>query len=70
MHVYIKSLLLTGHEFNGSSIVDDELRQSFLPALKSTFRETDAVERFTPAILELTDAEIDKLEKDRMREAR
>ncbi|KAI9317065.1 hypothetical protein BX666DRAFT_2027132 [Dichotomocladium elegans] len=69
-HNYIKSLLLVGYEFNGSSILDDDLRQSFLPVLKSVIRDADSVERFTPAILELTDAEIDKLEKDRMRDVR
>ncbi|KAI9264917.1 hypothetical protein BDA99DRAFT_462505 [Phascolomyces articulosus] len=69
-HSYVKSLILVGHEFNGSPILDDDLRQSFLPALRSSIRDNDIVERFTPAILELTDAEIDKIEKDRMREAR
>ncbi|KAI7877998.1 SNF5-domain-containing protein [Lichtheimia hyalospora FSU 10163] len=69
-HSYIKSLLLVGYEFDGSPISDDELRQSFLPSLKSIIRDLDSVERFTPAILELTDAELDKIEKDRMRDAR
>ena len=69
-HNYLKSLILVGYEFNGSPILDDDLRQSFLPALRSTIRDNDSVERFTPAIVELTDAEIDKLEKDRMRDAR
>ena len=59
-----------GHEFNGTTIPDDDLRQSFLPVLRSTIRDNDIVERFTPAILELTDAELNKIEKDRMREAR
>lgn len=70
VHVFVKSLLLVGYDFDGSSIPDDELRQSFLPALKSTWRDLDAIDRFTPVILELTDLEIDKIEKDRMRDAR
>lgn len=69
-HSFIKSLLLVGYEFDGAPISDDDLRQSFLPALKSIIRDLDSVERFTPAILELTDAELDKIEKDRMRDAR
>ncbi|KAI8136906.1 hypothetical protein BJV82DRAFT_526184 [Fennellomyces sp. T-0311] len=69
-HNCLKSLILVGYEFNGSQILDDDLRQSFLPTLRSTIRDNDSVERFTPAIVELTDAEIDKLEKDRMRDAR
>lgn len=69
-HSFIKSLLLVGYEFDGAPISDDDLRQSFLPSLKSIIRDLDSVERFTPAILELTDAELDKIEKDRMRDAR
>ncbi|KAI7869446.1 hypothetical protein BDF14DRAFT_1781071 [Spinellus fusiger] len=70
IYVYIKSLLLVGHEFNDSPVTDDDLKHSFLPALKSIIREGELVERFTPALLELTDAEVEKIEKDRMREAR
>ncbi|KAI9025326.1 hypothetical protein CLU79DRAFT_745061 [Phycomyces nitens] len=70
IYVYIKSLLLVGHEFNDSPVTDDDLKHSFLPILKSIIREGEQVERFTPALLELTDAEVEKIEKDRMREAR
>lgn len=69
-HNYIKSLILVGYEFNGSAILDDDLRHSFLPSFKTITRDLEAVDRFTPAIMELTDAEIDKIERDRMREAR
>ncbi|KAI8379299.1 uncharacterized protein BYT42DRAFT_514522 [Radiomyces spectabilis] len=69
IHVYIKSLLLVGHEFDGP-VTDDDLRGTFLPSLKTIVRDIDTLERFTPALLELTDAEIDKMEKDRMRDAR
>ncbi|KAF7726437.1 SWI/SNF chromatin-remodeling complex subunit [Apophysomyces ossiformis] len=61
IHVFIKSLLLVGHEFNGTPVTDDDLKSSFLPAVKSIIRDTESVERFTPAILELTDAEIEKM---------
>ncbi|KAG0175330.1 SWI/SNF chromatin-remodeling complex subunit [Apophysomyces sp. BC1034] len=70
IHVYIKSLLLVGHEFNGTPVTDDDLKSSFLPTLKSIMRDSESLERFTPAILELTDAEIGKVERDRMRDAR
>jgi hypothetical protein len=70
IHVYIKSLLLVGYEFTtSSSIADDEIRHSFLPHLKSIIRQHN-IERFTPSITELTDAAIEKMEKERMREAR
>lgn len=58
-----------GHEFDGP-VVDDDLKHSFLPYVKSVIRDADAVNRFTPAILELSDAELQKNEKDRLREAR
>lgn len=70
VHVFLKSLLLVGYDFDGAQIMDDDLRHSFLPTLQSTIRDPESVEKFTPAILELTDAEIDKLEKDRMRDVR
>lgn len=71
IHIYIKSLLLVGYEFNSSSSIDDELRHSFLPRLKSILRrDTHIIERFTPSITELSDTAIEKMEKDRMREAR
>jgi len=68
--VYIKSLLLVGYEFNNTSIIDDEIRNSFLPHLRNIIRESSSIERFTPSMIELSDAAVAKAEKDRMREAR
>lgn len=70
IHVYIKSLLLVGYEFTNDSVIDDEIRHSFLPRLNHIVREHTSVERFTPSITELSDAAVEKMEKDRMREAR
>lgn len=70
IHVYIKSLLLVGYEFNNTSTIDDEIRHSFLPRLQNIIRPSSSLERFTPSITELSDAAIEKMEKDRMREAR
>ncbi|KAI9483620.1 MAG: hypothetical protein EXX96DRAFT_149805 [Benjaminiella poitrasii] len=70
IHVYIKSLLLVGYEFNHSSVIDDELKHSFLPRLRTIYRENSLAERFTPSMIELTDAMIDKMDKDLMRESR
>ncbi|KAI8343560.1 hypothetical protein BC941DRAFT_96555 [Chlamydoabsidia padenii] len=69
VHVYIKSLLLVVHDFNGP-VLDNDLKYSFLPVLNGTLRDGDTVERFTPVILELSEAELQKNEKDRLREAR
>lgn len=70
IHVYIKSLLLVGYEFNSSSTIDDEIKSSFLPQLEHSVRENSNIEMFTPSMIELTDAALEKLDKDLMREAR
>ncbi|CAG8786662.1 8631_t:CDS:2, partial [Gigaspora rosea] len=59
-----------GHPFDGSPIQDDDLRQNFLPPVTNIIRREDAVEQHTPLLVELTEAEIDKIEKDRERDAR
>ncbi|CAG8686047.1 519_t:CDS:2, partial [Scutellospora calospora] len=59
-----------GHPFDGSPIQDDDLRQNFLPPVTNIIRREDAVEQHTPLLVELTEAEIEKIEKDRERDAR
>lgn len=49
---------------------DEDLRGSFLPKITNILREEDTVDQFTPVLEKLTDAEIDKLEKDRERDKR
>lgn len=66
----MKSLLLIGYGFDGSPVDDDELKQVFLPRVKKTIRNDDVSVQFTPAILHLTDPEVEKIERDRMRETR
>ncbi|ORY99902.1 hypothetical protein BCR43DRAFT_126413 [Syncephalastrum racemosum] len=70
VHTHTKSLLITGHEFDGDTVTDVELRKCFRPSLQSIVREADMADKFTPAVMEYTDVEIQKLERDRMREAR
>jgi SNF5 / SMARCB1 / INI1 len=70
VHVYMKSLLLIGYEFDGSPVDDDELKQVLLPRVKKSIRNDDISVQFTPVILHLTDPEVEKIERDRMRETR
>lgn len=70
VHVYIKSLLLTGYEFGDGPVENDDLKRSFLPSLKGVIRDRNKLEQFTPSIIEVTDAEIAKIEKGRTRESR
>ncbi|KAI8993356.1 hypothetical protein BDB01DRAFT_776042 [Pilobolus umbonatus] len=70
VHVYIKSLLLTGYEFGEGTIENEELKRCFLPSLSSIIRDNHYVEKFTPTIIEVSDMEIAKIEKGRTRESR
>ncbi|KAE8230509.1 hypothetical protein CF326_g4493 [Tilletia indica] len=68
--VFLKSLSIIGHPFNGAPIADEELRASFLPAIDSCERTENQVDSYTPKLLQLSEAEIDKLTKERERDAR
>ncbi|CAO0799994.1 unnamed protein product [Mucor circinelloides] len=70
VYVFIKSLLLTGYEFGDGPVENEDLKRSFLPAIRNVIRDYRLVERFTPSLIEATDAEIAKIEKDRTRESR
>jgi hypothetical protein len=62
--------LLTGYEFGDDVIEDDSLKRSFLPSVHTIVRENQLVDNFTPSLIELSDAEVAKIEKTRIREAR
>ncbi|KAG2234091.1 hypothetical protein INT48_000268 [Thamnidium elegans] len=70
IHVYIKSLLLTGYEFDNEPVEVEDLKRSFLPTIYSIIRDNSNIEKFTPSLIEVTDAEIAKIEKGRTRESR
>jgi len=68
--VFLKSLAIIGHPFNGLPVADEELRAAILPPLEGCERTENQVDSYTPKLLQLTEAEIDKLTKEREREAR
>ncbi|KAF9361054.1 SWI/SNF chromatin-remodeling complex subunit [Mortierella sp. NVP85] len=70
VQTHTKCLNLIGYSYDGSSVHDEDLRGSFLPKITNILREEDTVDQFTPVLEKLTDAEIDKLEKDRERDKR
>jgi hypothetical protein len=49
---------------------DDDLKQAFLPRVKKSIRPDELSVEFTPIIQHLTDIEVEKLERDRMRDTR
>lgn len=65
VQTYQKSLFLVGHPSDGTAVLDDDLRLSFLPSLTSAARPVDQVQSFTPLLNYLSDGEIEKNEKDR-----
>lgn len=71
--VHFASLAIVGYPFDGSAVQDEELRSAFLPTISSDSRLTrskNEAESFTPRLVELTESEIDKLDKERERELR
>jgi hypothetical protein len=63
---YLRALIKAGHPFDGSMILDEELRLSFLPPVTNVVRpEEIASKTFTPTLNELDEDEVDRLEKER-----
>ncbi|KNC96804.1 uncharacterized protein SPPG_08006 [Spizellomyces punctatus DAOM BR117] len=72
VQTFAKSLLLVDHHFDGQPIDDDELSSCFLPPIEASrvIRPPKAKALFGPYYNPVTDLEIEKMEKDRERDAR
>ncbi|KAJ1595816.1 hypothetical protein NDA14_003893 [Ustilago hordei] len=70
--VHVKSLAMTGHTFDGRPIADEELRAAFLgPVSKANLSRSELESySFTPRLMQLTESEIERLDREREREAR
>jgi SWI/SNF-related matrix-associated actin-dependent regulator of chromatin subfamily B protein 1 len=68
--MYTKSLFLVGHPFDGRVVEDEDIRTSLLPTLTSALHPDDQVVRHAPLLYELSEAEIERQDKDQDREAR
>ncbi|KAH8112333.1 hypothetical protein DFH11DRAFT_484764 [Phellopilus nigrolimitatus] len=66
---YQKSLFLVGHPSDGSAVQDDDLRMSFLPSVAPVARSVDQTQSCQPIINYLSDGELDRLDKEREKEA-
>ncbi|KAL5520663.1 SNF5 [Sanghuangporus sanghuang] len=66
---YQKSLFLVGHPSDGSAIQDDDLRMSFLSPVLSAACSVDQTQAHQPIINYLSDGELDRLDKEREKEA-
>lgn len=68
--MYTKSLFLVGHPFDGRVVEDEDIRSSLLPTLTSALHADDQVVKHAPLFYELSEAEIERQDKDQDREAR
>lgn len=66
---YVRSLILVGHPFDGTPVLDDDLRLAFLPPVGSVVRSEDvANSSFTPMFEKLDPGMIERREKEREKE--
>jgi SWI/SNF-related matrix-associated actin-dependent regulator of chromatin subfamily B member 1 len=68
--MYTKSLFLVGHPFDGRVVEDEDIRSSLLPTLTNALHPDDQVVKHAPLLYELSEAEIERQDKDQDREAR
>lgn len=69
--LFIRSLYITSHPFDGRPIEDPDLKAAFLPTpLPSPFRPFQAAKEFTPYLYELNDVELERTEVSISREQR
>lgn len=69
--LFVRSLWVTGHAFDGRAVEDQELRAAFQPSpLPSSFRPYQAAKEFAPYIYMLSEQELEKTELSLSREER
>ncbi|RAL14833.1 SWI/SNF chromatin-remodeling complex subunit SNF5 [Aspergillus homomorphus CBS 101889] len=69
--LFIKSLYILSHPFDGRPIDDPDLKTAFLPSpLPSSFRPFQAAKEFTPYLYELNEAELERTEVSISRDQR
>jgi hypothetical protein len=68
VYLYLKSLVMLGYAFDGSAVSDLDLKQEFLPAVTDVVRRDEhAVAQYTPFLVNVTEADLDRLETERER---
>lgn len=69
--LYSKSLLITGHPFDGRQVEDPDLQSNFLASpLPNTFRPYQMSKEYSPYLYELNDADLERTELSISREQR
>lgn len=78
IYMYLKCLRLIGYQMDGGPVLEEELSEQVLPVIEglrsesqvTLLRGEDNREDFTPQLNHMDEAEMEKMDKDRDREAR
>lgn len=72
VHMYHKSLIMLGYGFDGGIVEDDDIRSRILPVVTvdDVYRPPADCKVFTPNILQISPAELERLDKDKDRDTR
>ena len=72
VHMYHKSLALLGYAFNGSPVEDEDIKGRLLPAvtLNDVYRAGNETKAYTPNLLHISPAELERLDRDKDRDTR
>lgn len=72
VHMYHKSLALLGYTFDGIPVEDDDIRSRLasVVTLDDIFRPQSEAKSYTPNLLQISAAELERLDKDKDRDTR
>ncbi|SMN17747.1 similar to Saccharomyces cerevisiae YBR289W SNF5 Subunit of the SWI/SNF chromatin remodeling complex involved in transcriptional regulation [Maudiozyma saulgeensis] len=72
VHMYHKSLALLGYTFDGQPVEDDDIRSRLVSVitLDDIFRPQSETKVYTPNLLQISAAELERLDKDKDRDTR
>jgi len=74
--LFIKSLYLIDYDFNNGIIIDEEIKQNLLSSINlisnsnNYLRSFQILKNFTPNLIEISNNELEKFDKDRERDSR
>lgn len=72
VYLYHKSLALLGYNFDGSVVEDDDIRSRMLPLITvdDVYRTPSDAKVYTPNLLQISIAELERLDRDKDRDTR
>ncbi|ODQ81884.1 hypothetical protein BABINDRAFT_11959 [Babjeviella inositovora NRRL Y-12698] len=72
VQLFTRALFLVGYKFDGSYVAEDEIAHHLLPGIthEEVYRARAVVGGFSPSLIDITNNELERLDKDRERESR